>query len=85
MELISRDDLYKVLWEDTEWYNNADRDEIALEAVMNAPTVDAIPVEWLTIQIEEYKKSIDSAISEDEEYIKGYKAALDSICSLIKD
>lgn len=43
MRLIDGDTLWKKL-EDEPWYDNADRDEIALPIVDDAPTVDAVPV-----------------------------------------
>ena len=41
--LIDADALFGKM-EETPWYNNKDRDEIAEELVFNAPTVDAVPV-----------------------------------------
>lgn len=44
MRLIDADALFKafdiVAW----WYNNADRDEIAVEILRKMPTIDAVPV-----------------------------------------
>lgn len=47
-DLISREGLFHKM-EEAPWYNNADRDEIAEELVLDAPAVDAVPVvrgEW---------------------------------------
>ena len=43
MGLIDGDTLWKKLDDET-WYDNADRDEIALPFVADAPTVDAVVV-----------------------------------------
>lgn len=43
MRLIDGDTLWEKL-EDEPWYDNADRDEIALPIVAAAPTVDAVIV-----------------------------------------
>ena len=43
MGLIDGDNLWKKLDDET-WYDNADRDEIALPFVADAPTVDAVVV-----------------------------------------
>mgnify|MGYP000017150293 CR=1 FL=1 len=43
MRLIDGDTLWKKLDDET-WYDNADRDEIALPFVADAPTVDAVVV-----------------------------------------
>lgn len=43
MRLIDGDTLWKKL-DDEPWYDNADRDEIALPIVAAAPTVDAVVV-----------------------------------------
>lgn len=43
MRLIDGDTLWEKL-EDEPWYDNADRDEIALPIVAAAPTVDAVVV-----------------------------------------
>lgn len=43
MRLIDGDTLWEKL-DDEPWYDNADRDEIALPIVAAAPTVDAVPV-----------------------------------------
>lgn len=40
---IDADALFKT-FEETEWYNNADRDEIAERLLLEQPTVDAVPV-----------------------------------------
>lgn len=51
MRLIDGD----VLWEkldDEPWYDNADRDEIALPIVAAAPTADVVPVvhgQWVSV------------------------------------
>ena len=42
-DLISRDALFAE-FENAGWYDLADRDEIAEELLLHAPTVDAIPV-----------------------------------------
>lgn len=42
-DLISREGLFHKM-EEAPWYNNADRDEIAEELVLDAPAVDAVPV-----------------------------------------
>lgn len=39
MRLIDGDALFRSI-EEAEWYNNADRDEIAEELVLNAPTIE---------------------------------------------
>ena len=36
---INADELFRAM-EDAEWYNNADRDEIAEKLVMDAPTIE---------------------------------------------
>lgn len=43
MRLIDGDTLWETL-DDEPWYDNADRDEIALPIVAAAPTVDAVAV-----------------------------------------
>lgn len=43
MRLIDSDALYKKFTE-IPWFDNADRDDVALEFVFEAPTVDATPV-----------------------------------------
>lgn len=43
MRLIDGDTLWEKL-DDEPWYDNADRDEIALPIVAAAPTVDAVEV-----------------------------------------
>lgn len=43
MRLIDGDALWKKL-DDEPWYDNADRDEIALPIVDASPTIDAVPV-----------------------------------------
>ena len=43
MRLIDADALFKE-FERTAWYNNADRDEIAEEVLLQMPTIDAVPV-----------------------------------------
>ena len=43
MRLIDADTLWEKL-DDEQWYDNADRDEIALPIVAAAPTVDAVVV-----------------------------------------
>lgn len=50
--LIDADNLF-IAFERAAWYNNADRDDIAEELLLNAPTVDAMPVVhgfWITIE-----------------------------------
>ena len=39
MRLIDADALFRKM-EEAEWYNDADRDEIAEELVLNAPTIE---------------------------------------------
>ena len=39
--LIDADILFDAM-EETEWYNNADRDEIAERLIMDAPTIDIV-------------------------------------------
>lgn len=39
--LIDADKLFDAM-EETEWYNNADRDEIAERLIMDAPTIDIV-------------------------------------------
>lgn len=43
MRPIDADALFKE-FERTAWYNNADRDEIAEEMLLQMPTIDAVPV-----------------------------------------
>ena len=43
MRLIDADALFKE-FERTAWYNNADRDEIAEEILLQMPTIEAEPV-----------------------------------------
>ena len=43
MRLIDADALY-AKFEKAAWYNNADRDEVAEPLLLDAPTVDAVPV-----------------------------------------
>lgn len=48
MRLIDADALFAE-FENVDWYNNADRDEIAERLVLQAPTIDAVSVvhgEW---------------------------------------
>ena len=50
MRLIDADTLFAE-FENVDWYNNADRDEIAERLVLQAPTIDAVSVvhgEWIT-------------------------------------
>lgn len=42
-ELIRRDLLFAEL-EKAEWYDNADRDDVAEELLLFAPSIDAVPV-----------------------------------------
>lgn len=42
-DLISRDALFSE-FENAGWYDNADRDDVAEELLLNAPTVDAVSV-----------------------------------------
>ena len=49
MRLIDADALFAE-FENVDWYNNADRDEIAERLVLQAPTIDAVevvPGEWI--------------------------------------
>lgn len=49
MRLIDADALFTEM-ENTGWYDNADRDEVAEELVLSAPAIDAVPVvhgEWI--------------------------------------
>ena len=49
MRLIDADTLFAE-FENVDWYNNADRDEIAERLVLQAPTIDAVSVvqgEWI--------------------------------------
>lgn len=41
MKLIDADKLFDAM-EETEWYNNADRDEIAERLIMDAPSIDIV-------------------------------------------
>ncbi len=41
MRLIDADILFDAM-EETEWYNNADRDEIAERLIMDAPSIDIV-------------------------------------------
>ena len=43
MRLLDADALYAE-FEKAAWYNNADRDEVAEPLVLDAPTIDAVPV-----------------------------------------
>lgn len=43
MRLIEADELFKD-FEKSAWFNNADRDDVAEELLLNAPTIDAEPV-----------------------------------------
>ena len=43
MRLIDADALFAE-FENVDWYNNADRDEIAERLVLQAPTIDAVSV-----------------------------------------
>ena len=43
MRLIDADALFAE-YENVDWYNNADRDEIAERLVLQAPTIDAVEV-----------------------------------------
>lgn len=43
MRLIDADELFKD-FEKSAWFNNADRDDVAEELLLNAPTIDAEPV-----------------------------------------
>lgn len=45
MRLIDADALFAE-FENVDWYNNADRDEIAERLVLQAPTIDAVS-EWI--------------------------------------
>lgn len=57
-DLISRSALWKTL-EMEPWYDNADRDEIALPLVDNAPSVDAvIPVRCA--QCKHFKRNLEN-------------------------
>ena len=49
MRLIDADALFAE-FENADWYNNADRDEIAEQLILQSPTIDAVSVvhgEWL--------------------------------------
>lgn len=49
--LIGADALFAE-FENVDWYNNADRDEIAERLVLQAPTIDAVEVvhgEWIAV------------------------------------
>ena len=46
MRLIDADALFKA-YEGTGWYNNADRDEIAERLLLEQPTIDAVPAEFV--------------------------------------
>lgn len=43
MRMIDADALLNKFWKNLEWFDDVDRD-IALEAILDAPTVDAEPV-----------------------------------------
>ena len=43
--LIDADKLFDAM-EETEWYNNADRDEIAERLIMDAPTIETKQVKY---------------------------------------
>ena len=49
---INADELFRAM-EDAEWYNNADRDEIAEKLVMDAPTIEPERKKgkWITCDI----------------------------------
>lgn len=53
--LIDADALFAE-FENADWYNNADRDEIAERLVLQAPTIDAVEV----VRCKECKNSIAS-------------------------
>ena len=53
MRLIDGDALFRSM-EEAEWYNNADRDEIAEELVLNAPAIEERKTgKWIHIRDEE--------------------------------
>lgn len=54
MQLIDSDALFKE-FERAAWYNNADRDEIAEEILLQMPTIDAV----LVVRCGECKHRID--------------------------
>ena len=45
MRLIDADILFDAM-EETEWYNNADRDEIAEPLIMDAPTIKTKQIKY---------------------------------------
>lgn len=46
MRCIDADALFRAM-EETGWYNNADRDEIAEELVLKAPTIEPKKGKWI--------------------------------------
>lgn len=53
MRLIDADALFKA-FENAAWYNNADRDDVAEELLLNAPTIDVEPVRhghWIAFNV----------------------------------
>ena len=45
MRIIDADKLFDAL-EETDWYNNADRDEIAERLIMDAPTIETKQIKY---------------------------------------
>ena len=58
MRLIDGDTLWEKL-DDEPWYDNADRDEIALPIVAAAPTVDAVEV----VRCKDCKYLVDAVVN----------------------
>ena len=83
MRVIDADALFAE-FENADWYNNADRDEIAEHLVLQAPTIDAVSVvhgEWKV----SCKDSVCSVCGKDEaEFICGtedwYGYGLSNFC-----
>ena len=61
MRLIDADALFAE-FENVDWYNNADRDEIAERLVLQAPTIDAVEV----VRCRECKYWIDNSFEDDD-------------------
>ena len=70
MRLIDADALYQE-FEKAAWYNNADRDEVAEQLVLDAPTIDAVPV----APLREMLFNLESKCCGDgaETYTTGYR------------
>ena len=61
MRLIDADALFTE-FENADWYNNADRDEIAERLILQAPTIDAVSV----VRCKDCKYWIDNSFEDDD-------------------